>query len=186
MWRWKYLKTAFVQWRLTNSWNAFHFQTSPLTANNFGIMYSRRISQNSFLNLIYIFPKSSMIFCQELQDPKRNYKNQIWTWLPRMSLWKKLHTLDLNSGPLHMRQVFCRWTIKADAKGSHILILVPFRTTKDSFLPVTLLVWQICSLNWDLHINNFVRTQCFWLWWSNVKILTTVAEDLGLNPGCEF
>jgi hypothetical protein len=42
------------------------------TANNFGIMYARkRISQNSFPNLIYIFPKSFMIFCQELQqDPK--------------------------------------------------------------------------------------------------------------------
>jgi hypothetical protein len=37
------------------------------TANNFGLMYSRkRISQNSFPNFIYIFPKSFMIFCQEL------------------------------------------------------------------------------------------------------------------------
>jgi hypothetical protein len=33
--------------------------------------------------------------------------------------------------------VFCHWTISADTKGSHISILVPFRTTKDSFLPVT-------------------------------------------------
>jgi hypothetical protein len=69
----------------------------------------------------------------------------------------------------------------------HISILVPFRTTKkkDSFLPVTLLVWQICSLNWDLYINNFVGSACIWLWWSNVKILTTVAESrvqiLGVN-----
>jgi hypothetical protein len=48
------------------------------TANKFGIMYSRkRISQNSFPNFIYIFPKSFMIFCQELEDPKRNYENQI-------------------------------------------------------------------------------------------------------------
>jgi hypothetical protein len=45
------------------------------TANNFGIRYSRkRISQNSFPN---IFSKPFMIFCQELQDPKRNYENQI-------------------------------------------------------------------------------------------------------------
>jgi hypothetical protein len=29
---------------------------------------------------------------------------------------KKLHTLDLNSRPLHMWQVFCHWTIKADIK----------------------------------------------------------------------
>jgi hypothetical protein len=49
-----------------------------LTANNFGRMYSRkRISQTSFPNFIYIFPKSFMIFCQELSNPKRNYKNQI-------------------------------------------------------------------------------------------------------------
>ncbi len=48
------------------------------TANNFGIMYSRkRISQNSFPNFNDIFPKSFMIFCQELIDPKRNYENQI-------------------------------------------------------------------------------------------------------------
>ncbi len=50
------------------------------TANKFGLRYSRkRISQNSIPNFIYIFPKSFMIFCQELLDPKRNYENQIWT-----------------------------------------------------------------------------------------------------------
>ncbi len=37
------------------------------TANNFGLMYSRkRISQNSFPILIYIIPKSFTVFCQEL------------------------------------------------------------------------------------------------------------------------
>ncbi len=60
---------------------------------------------------------------------------------PRLSqgchLKKKFHTLDLNSEPLYMQQVFCHWTIKADTKHFHISILVPFRTTKDSFLPVT-------------------------------------------------
>jgi hypothetical protein len=68
-----------------NSW----FHPSPITvavvrrrdactANNFGIMYSRtRTGQNSFPYLIYIFPKSFLIFCQELQDPKRNYEYQI-------------------------------------------------------------------------------------------------------------
>jgi hypothetical protein len=55
---------------------SMNFSPLPLTANNFGIMYSRkRISQNSFPNLIHIFPKSFMIFCQELQDPERNYEN---------------------------------------------------------------------------------------------------------------
>jgi hypothetical protein len=33
--------------------------------------------------------------------------------------------------------VFCHWTIKTDTEGYHISILVPFRTTKDSFLLVT-------------------------------------------------
>ncbi len=109
------------------------------TANNFGIMYSRkRISQNSFPNLINIFPKSFMIFCQELQDPKRNYENQIWTpKAPKDVIIKKkiaswIWTLD----PC-MWQVLCHWTIKADTKGFHISILVPFRTNKDSFLPFT-------------------------------------------------
>jgi hypothetical protein len=45
------------------------------TANNFGIMNSRkRIGQNSFPNFIYIFPESFMIFCQELQDPKKELR----------------------------------------------------------------------------------------------------------------
>ncbi len=49
-------------------------------ANNFGLMYSRkRISQKSFPNFIHIISKSFVIFCQELQDPKRNYENQIRT-----------------------------------------------------------------------------------------------------------
>ncbi len=46
------------------------------TANNFGLMYSRK-SHNSFPNFIYIVPKSFMVFCQELHNPKRNYENQI-------------------------------------------------------------------------------------------------------------
>jgi hypothetical protein len=51
---------------------------STYTANNFGLMYSRkRISQNSFPNYIHIIPKSFMVFCQELHNPKRNYENQI-------------------------------------------------------------------------------------------------------------
>ncbi len=50
------------------------------TANKVGLMYSRkRISQNLFPNFIYIFPKSFMIFYQELLDSKRNYENKIWT-----------------------------------------------------------------------------------------------------------
>ncbi len=58
--------------------------------------------------------------------------------------------------------------------------------TKDSFQRSLLLVWQICSLNWDLWINSFVGTLCIWLWLSNVKILRTVTGVLGSNPVCEF
>ncbi len=61
---------------------------------------------------------------------------------------KKIHSLDLNSGPLHMWQVLCHWTIKADAKSSHISILVPFRTTKDSFLAVTF------TALWELYVSG--------------------------------
>jgi len=56
-------------------------------------MYSRiRISQNSFPNFIYMFPKSFMIFCQELQDPKRNYENQILTLAPKDVIMKRNFT----------------------------------------------------------------------------------------------
>jgi hypothetical protein len=59
-------------------------------------MYSReRISQNSFPNFIYIFPKSFMIFCQELLDPKRNYKNQIGALAPKDVLMKKYTRFEL-------------------------------------------------------------------------------------------
>jgi len=40
-------------------------------------------------------------------------------------------------------------------------ILVLFRTTKDCHsCRSLLLVWQICSLNWDLKMDSFVRTFC--------------------------
>ncbi len=41
-------------------------------------------------------------------------------------------------------------------------ILVPFRTTKDCHsCRSLLLVWQICSLNWDLYMDSFVGTLRF-------------------------
>jgi hypothetical protein len=40
-------------------------------------------------------------------------------------------------------------------------ILVPFRTIKDCHSCRSLfLVWQICSLNWDLDMDRFVGTFC--------------------------
>ncbi len=78
---------------------------STHTANNFGLLYSRkRISQNSFPNFLYIFPKSFMIFCQELSNPKQNYENQIWTRLPRMSCH---HEKVINVTPWNWTQAPC-------------------------------------------------------------------------------
>jgi hypothetical protein len=70
------------------------------TANNF--VFLKRISQNSFPNIICIIPKSFTVFCQELHNPKRNYKTRFEPRLPRMSSQKsnKHNILDLSSGPL--------------------------------------------------------------------------------------
>jgi hypothetical protein len=86
------------------------------TPNNFRFMYSwKRVSQNSFPNFIYIFPKSFMKFWQELRNPKRIMKTKLESRLPRKSSWKSInyYILDLNSGHLHRKHVFCHWTIKA-------------------------------------------------------------------------
>jgi hypothetical protein len=70
--------------------------------------------------------------------PKGIMKTRFETRLPRMSLWKKLHNLDLNSGPLHKQQVFCHWTIKARCqKFSQINISSIQNYQGLSFLPVT-------------------------------------------------
>jgi hypothetical protein len=113
----------------------------PYTAKNFGMTYSRiRISQNSFPNLIYIVPKSFMRFCQELQDPKRKHENQIWTSIKYL----------VTGLP------------KQDSKNSHKSILVQLKSTMTVILVGHLLVWQICSPNWDLLINSFVERLCNW------------------------
>ncbi len=79
----------------------------------FGIINSwKRISQNSFPNFIYIFPKSFMIF---YKIPKEIMKTRFGPRLPRMSSWKKKLTSHpgFELGPQHQDQVFCHWTIKA-------------------------------------------------------------------------
>jgi hypothetical protein len=45
-----------------------------------------------------------------------------------------------------------------------------------SFLPVTFLVWQICSLNWDLDMDRFVETFC-------ISFDGTVAKYLQVMQG---
>ena len=59
-------------------------------------------------------------------------------------------------------------------------ILVPFRTTKDchSFRSL-LLIWQICSLNWDLDMDRFVGTFC-------ISFDGPVATYLHVYNTCEF
>jgi hypothetical protein len=40
-------------------------------------------------------------------------------------------------------------------------LLIPVRTTKDCHsCQSLLLVWQICSLNWDLDMDSFLGTLC--------------------------
>jgi hypothetical protein len=105
---------------------------------------------------------------------------------PKDVIMKKTSHPDLNSEPLHMWQVFCHWTIKVDIKGFHISILVPFRTTKDLFLPVTFtgladLFPQLGSSHEQLCGNSMylaLVVQC--------QILTTIAGVLGSNPGGKF
>jgi hypothetical protein len=85
------------------------------TAIKFGIMYSRiRISQNSFPNCIYIYFQShSWNSVRNYIIPKGIMKTRFEPRPLRMSSWNKLHTLDLNSGPLPKQQVFSQWTTKA-------------------------------------------------------------------------
>jgi hypothetical protein len=71
---------------------------------------------------------------------------------------KKLHTLELNSGPLYMWQVFCHWTIKADT----------FTGLADLFLKLGSSDQQLCGNCMFLALK-----------WSIVKIHTTVAGVLG-------
>jgi hypothetical protein len=132
-------------------------------------------SQNTFI----YFQSHSWYSAGNYKITKGIMKTRFEPMLPRMSSWKNLHSWELNLGLLYKKQVFCHWTIKADTKGSHISILVSFRTTKDSVLPVTFTDLEICSLNWDFHMNSFVGMLSILLWWSNVKILTNVAGILG-------
>jgi hypothetical protein len=61
--------------------------------------------------------------------------------LPRMS-WKNIHTLDMNSGPLHHKKVIL--SLDHQSKIPQINISSIQNYLGLSFLPV----WQICSFNW--------------------------------------
>ncbi len=68
--------------------------------------FRKRISQNSFPNLINVFPKSFMIFWQELQDPKGILKTRFEPRLPRMSSWKNFTPWIWTLGPCFCGKYF--------------------------------------------------------------------------------
>ncbi len=160
----------------------------PRTANKFGIMYSRkRISQNSFLNFIFIFPKSFMIFCRELQDPKRNYQSQIWTKAPKDVIMKNSSHPGFELGtPAQVASILSLDHQISYQRVPHINISSIQNYQGLKSCRSLLAVWEICSCNWDLHMNSFVEILNIWLWWSSVKILTIVVGVLGSNPGWIF
>ncbi len=64
-------------------------------------------------------------------------------------------------------------------------ILVPFRTTKDCHSCWShLLVWQICSLNWDLDMDSFVGIFCISFDGPVTKYFHVMQGGLSSNPGC--
>jgi hypothetical protein len=61
-------------------------------------------------------------------------------------------------------------------------MLVPFRTTKECHsCRSLLLVWQICSHNWDLEIDSFVETICMSIGGPVAKYLLVMEGGLSSN-----
>ncbi len=66
-------------------------------------------------------------------------------------------------------------------------LLVQFRTTKDCHsCRSLLLVWQICSLNWDLDMYSFVRCLCISFDGPVARYLLVIQGSLSSKPGCMF
>jgi hypothetical protein len=92
----------------------------------------RRTTRIIFLNpILHTWFRDSCFTC----DGSPTILNS--TVLFKMSTLQIILELCIPETELAKTQVFCHWTIKADTSGFHISILVPIRTTKDSFLPVT-------------------------------------------------
>jgi hypothetical protein len=65
----------------------------------------------------------------------------------------KVHTYKATSAPIFIS--------KFEEKKFQPLMGFSYRTTKDCHSCWSLLlVWQICSLNWDLDMHSFVGTLC--------------------------
>jgi hypothetical protein len=66
-------------------------------------------------------------------------------------------------------------------------ILVPFRTTKDCHsCRSRFLVWQICSLNWDLDMDRLVGIFCISFDGPVAKYFNVMPGGLSSNPWCYF
>jgi hypothetical protein len=64
-------------------------------------------------------------------------------------------------------------------------LLVPFRTTKDYHsCRSLLLVWQICSLNWDLDMDSFVELLCISIDGPVARYQLVMLRGMSSNPGC--
>jgi hypothetical protein len=64
-------------------------------------------------------------------------------------------------------------------------MLVPFRTTEDCHsCRSLLLVWQICSLNWDLDMHSFVGTLNISIDGPVANYLLLMQEGLSSKPVC--
>ena len=136
LWAWKTLWIKDSKIIVWCHWNVKWYMNCNIwalicTANNFEIMYSRqRISQNSLSKFIYVFPKSFMIFQQELLDAAfslwgnivtKGIMKQIWacawdrTGAPNDVIVKnnKVRALDSDSGGQHQNWVLSCRTIRA-------------------------------------------------------------------------
>jgi hypothetical protein len=63
--------------------------------------------------------------------------------------------------------------------------MIPKGTTKDCHsCRSLLLVWQICSLNWDLDMDSFVEKLCISIGGPVAKYLLVMQGGLSSNPLC--
>ncbi len=74
---------------------------------------------------------------------------------------------------------------KKETLGPFRKLLVPFRTTQDCHsCQSLLLVWQICSLNWDLDMDSFVMQLCISCDGPVVRYLLMMQGGRSSNQGC--
>ncbi len=104
--------------------------------------------------------------------PKGIMKTRFEPWLPRMSSWKKLHTMDSNSGPLHKKYIFCHWTTRARYQRYSLINISSIQNYLglsflsvtywfDRFVPSTgIFTWPAL---WGLYVSGFNGPNT-WYW----------------------